>query len=240
MMSTGYDDHDLPPMRPEGGHSLALAGEYAAIGILTALCSATRRARPAHRRIDPRSSELHDRGRLPQLGVQPAILQRQTDRHAAVTRRHPGTALLRRPLRALMGGGFPRDARVWYALLAWMDETDRRARSRAASSPAAPRPRSARSWCRTSTVSWSRSRRRCYRRGQACHLPWGLIRNPEENLDDPHWPDRGYFVKVSCRASTAGAHPRPALQILPNAGRRPPPRAPPRRAQLRGLQSARL
>ena len=34
-----------------------------------------------------------------------------------------------------------------------------------------------------------------YRRGQACHLPWGYVRRPEQNLDDPHWHDRGFFVE---------------------------------------------
>jgi len=35
-----------------------------------------------------------------------------------------------------------------------------------------------------------------YRRGQAIHLPWGIIRRPEDNLDDPHWADRGFFVEA--------------------------------------------
>ena len=36
-MSSGYDDHDLPPIRADGEHSLAIAGEYATSGIMAAL-----------------------------------------------------------------------------------------------------------------------------------------------------------------------------------------------------------
>ena len=32
-----------------------------------------------------------------------------------------------------------------------------------------------------------------YRRGQALHLPWGLVRRPEQNLEDPHWEDREFW-----------------------------------------------
>ena len=37
VMMCGYDDHELPPVRPDGGHALAMGGEYAVIGILAAL-----------------------------------------------------------------------------------------------------------------------------------------------------------------------------------------------------------
>ncbi len=40
-----------------------------------------------------------------------------------------------------------------------------------------------------------------YRRGQACHLPWGFVRRPEQNLDDPHWHDRGFFVEAELPGS---------------------------------------
>jgi crotonobetainyl-CoA:carnitine CoA-transferase CaiB-like acyl-CoA transferase len=35
-----------------------------------------------------------------------------------------------------------------------------------------------------------------YRGGQALHMPWGPVRDPEENLSDPHWRDRGFFVEA--------------------------------------------
>jgi crotonobetainyl-CoA:carnitine CoA-transferase CaiB-like acyl-CoA transferase len=32
--------------------------------------------------------------------------------------------------------------------------------------------------------------------GQAAGLPWGAVRRPEQNLDDPHWQERGMFAEV--------------------------------------------
>ena len=37
VMINGYDDHELPPVRPDGEHSLAMGGEYASMGIIAAL-----------------------------------------------------------------------------------------------------------------------------------------------------------------------------------------------------------
>jgi crotonobetainyl-CoA:carnitine CoA-transferase CaiB-like acyl-CoA transferase len=32
--------------------------------------------------------------------------------------------------------------------------------------------------------------------GQKAGLPWGAVRRPEQNLDDPHWQERGMFAEV--------------------------------------------
>ena len=42
-----------------------------------------------------------------------------------------------------------------------------------------------------------------YRRGQAIDMAWARVRAPEDNLDDPHWEDREFFVGGECPASTA-------------------------------------
>ena len=34
-----------------------------------------------------------------------------------------------------------------------------------------------------------------YRRGQAIDMAWAPVRAPEDNLDDPHWEDREFFVE---------------------------------------------
>lgn len=36
-----------------------------------------------------------------------------------------------------------------------------------------------------------------YRGGQERRQPWGAVRSPDENLADPHWTDRGFFVEVT-------------------------------------------
>jgi crotonobetainyl-CoA:carnitine CoA-transferase CaiB-like acyl-CoA transferase len=95
-----------------------------------------------------------------------------------------------------MGGGYPRDERTWQALLAWMDETgaaagleDRSYRRRS------PDERNQFLALLHRFVAAMPSEQ-AYRGGQARHLPWGLVRRPEENLDDPHWHDRGFFQEV--------------------------------------------
>jgi crotonobetainyl-CoA:carnitine CoA-transferase CaiB-like acyl-CoA transferase len=49
-----------------------------------------------------------------------------------------------------------------------------------------------------------------YRLGQKAGLPWGVIRSPEETLDDPHLRARGHFVELEhieagCTATYPGA-----------------------------------
>ena len=44
----------------------------------------------------------------------------------------------------------------------------------------------------------------CYRGAQAMHLPWAVVRAPEDNLDDPHWADRGAFAEIE-----VPGHPEP-------------------------------
>jgi crotonobetainyl-CoA:carnitine CoA-transferase CaiB-like acyl-CoA transferase len=201
MMSTGYEDHDLPPIRPDAWHSLAIGGEYAAVAILTALYQ--RQATGRGQLIDVSIHEAVScttEGAFPNWEYNRRISQRQTGRHASPT---PTT---RWQLRCadgnyvvLMGGGMPRDERVWNALMAWMEETG-------ASEPIrhldfkrrgqmSPEDRQLIFETIHRFVE-SLPAEEVYRRGQACHLPWGFVRRPEQNLDDPHWHDRGFFQKA--------------------------------------------
>ena len=43
-----------------------------------------------------------------------------------------------------------------------------------------------------------------YRGAQGLHQPWAVVRAPEDNLDDPHWTDRGTFAEVE-----VPGHPEP-------------------------------
>jgi len=36
-----------------------------------------------------------------------------------------------------------------------------------------------------------------YRGGQGMNQAWGVVRSPDETLDDPHWWDRGFFVTTT-------------------------------------------
>ncbi len=214
MMSTGYDDHELPPIRPDGGHSLAISNEYAVTAVLAALWlqGATD---GGGQFIDVSIHEAVSattEGAFPNWEFLGNVVQRQTGRHAAAAHSAPwqhrcadGGYIL------LMGGGIPRDERIFRGLLAWMDEHD------AAQDLHDPQyvqvlytdpTRSLETRNHVSEVIGAFVRRlpaeEVYRRGQALHLPWGIVRRPEENLDDPHWDDRQFWWlgEVPC-------HPEP-------------------------------
>jgi benzylsuccinate CoA-transferase BbsE subunit len=200
VMSNGYDDHDVPPMRPEGNHSLAMAGEYACIGVMTALLH--RHQTGMGQLVDVSIHEAVScttEGAFNIWEYNKRIVQRQTNRHAVAVRTQPWS------LRcsdgryvALMGGGYPRDARVWDTLLAWMEETGLAGDLAGRSFPGGAITPEERQEivAKIHRFVESQPSEVVYRRGQACHLPWGLVRNPEENLDDPHWADREFFVEV--------------------------------------------
>jgi crotonobetainyl-CoA:carnitine CoA-transferase CaiB-like acyl-CoA transferase len=199
MMSTGYDDHDLPPIRPEGGHSLALAGEFAVIGLLTALWQ--RDATGLGQLLDVSIHEAVScttEGAFPNWEYARRISQRQTGRHANPNATAPWQIRCRDGRHVvLMGGGIPRDERVWESLLAWMDETGAGGPIRDPRFQSGPRTPEERQLIFDTLHRFVESldAETAYRRGQASHMPWGFVRRPEENLADPHWHDRGFFLK---------------------------------------------
>ena len=207
MMSTGYNDPDLPPIRGGFDHSHWMAGEYAVVGILAALLGLEGGHASGPELVD---LSIHDavscttEGAFPNWEYKREIVQRNTGRHASVgpspeiqfptaDGRHMNNT----------GGGMPRDARYLDGLLAWMDEHG------AAEDLHNPKYRAAiyagRYEAQEERMHFSEvvarfvamlNAEEAYRRGQGLHLPWGIVRRPEENLDDPHWTDRGTFSEI--------------------------------------------
>jgi crotonobetainyl-CoA:carnitine CoA-transferase CaiB-like acyl-CoA transferase len=213
MMSTGYEDHDLPPMRADGEHSVAISNEYAVSGILAALwmrdAASTGSGRAGGGRGQHLDVSIHEavsattEGSFPNWEYLGKLVQRQTGRHAAADFTPPwqyrcadGEYIL------LMGGGVPREKRILEQLIEWIAETrpDLAERLRAPEvgevlyvDPRA-RPQVRRMVAETiGEFVQSRPAEEIYRRGQSMHLPWGRVRRPEQNLDDPHWDDRGFW-----------------------------------------------
>jgi crotonobetainyl-CoA:carnitine CoA-transferase CaiB-like acyl-CoA transferase len=199
MMSTGYDDHALPPIRGDGEQSLAMAGEYAVIGILSALLQ--RQTSGKGQLVDVSIHEAVSattEGAFANWEYFQRVSQRQTGRHASPTPTanwqiecSDGDYVV------LIGAGMPRDARVWGNLMAWMAETgaDEPLRHlRYNEIPRRPEERQAIIDVIQAFIA-SMPAEEVYRRAQDCHLPFGYVRRPEQNLDDPHWHDRGFFLK---------------------------------------------
>jgi crotonobetainyl-CoA:carnitine CoA-transferase CaiB-like acyl-CoA transferase len=208
MMSTGYDDHSLPPIRSDGEHSIAMSNEYAVTAILAALWlrdeTASEDGGAVGQLIDVSIHEAVSattEGSFPNWEFLGQRVIRQTGRHAAAQRNAPwqykctdGDYIL------LMGGGVPRDGKIFAGLLDWMDEHD------AADDLRDPQYAEVLYTDPTRNVEirdhvartigafvQQLTAEEAYRRGQSLHLPWGLVRRPEQNLDDPHWEERGFF-----------------------------------------------
>lgn len=235
-MSTGYDDHDLPPIRADGEHSFWMAGEYAVAGIVAALLQ--RMATGEGQLLDVSIHEAvacTTEGAFESWEYRRRINQRQTGRHSAPDPTPPSQFLSADgQYLQILGGGVPRRKRLFPLLLEWLDEHDAAqdlhdpAWSRAlydGEGDAAAANRRVGEVVRDFVAT--RPAEELYRRAQSMHLPWGPVRRPEENLADPHWDDRGFFVEGAVPgASGAVRFPRAGYRFTatPVERRRPAPR----------------
>ena len=207
MAVCGYDDvPGAPPIRPDGGHSLHIAGVYAAIAILIALLD-----RDASGRGQWIDLSIHEacagttEGAFPNWEYFRRPVLRQTGRHAAPRPTPPWQ------VRAadgryvnMIGSGLPRNPRAWKPLVRWMAEYGMQGNLDDPSyevvmteNPYQRGPHFAHVAELIARFIAALPAEEAYRRGQALHLPYAPVRSPDENLDDPHWHDRGFFVDVA-------------------------------------------
>ena len=203
MMSTGYDDHSITPIRPDGLHSMNISNEYAMTAVLSALWLRDKSS-SGGQLLDVsvhESVSATTEGSFPNWEFLGQLVQRQTGRHAAVERMGEWQHLTTDDKYILlMGGGVPRDSKIYNKLLEWMDEHDA---SGDMHDPLYQEvlfkdPRldpNARTRITDTIASFVKSltAEESYRGGQAIHMPWGEVRRPEENLDDPHWDERDFW-----------------------------------------------
>jgi crotonobetainyl-CoA:carnitine CoA-transferase CaiB-like acyl-CoA transferase len=206
MDSCGYDDvPGAPPIRPEGDHASNIGGVYAFAGTLMALC---------HR-------DLTGEGQLLDVSIHEAcacatevafpdweyfrqLVIRQTGRHAHHVPTPPWQfRTVDGGYVNMISGGIPRNASSWRPLLDWMESCGRAEDLRdpryadIVSEPAHRRGGRSRHVAEViGRFVESLTAEEVYRGGQALHLPWAPVRSPEENLYDPHWRDRGFFVEA--------------------------------------------
>jgi crotonobetainyl-CoA:carnitine CoA-transferase CaiB-like acyl-CoA transferase len=193
--SCGYDDHDLPPVRPGENHAFHIASHHAVMGLLAAL----------HAR------ERSGRGQQVDIAVHDCVsvcsefaatywfytrerVQRQTGRHA-----HPQmTAQGFKPTRDGRWANFGQvlNEDRWRLFLEWAngagfgelfsqfgDAQDRLARGSEVMEA-------------MQAVMSRLDAEEIWKLGQSFGMPWGMIRRPEEWLDDPHATARGFFHEV--------------------------------------------
>lgn len=216
MAMNGYDDRPgSPPIRPDGGHASLMGSEYGFMAALIALIE-----RESSGRGQWLDVSIHEacacttEGAFANWEYFRRVVQRQTGRHArAANATHPwqhetgdGRYV------NILGGGIPRRDASWRPLVAWMerhgkaeDLGEERYEAVVHRSPAQ------RSDPDTLHVLELLARfvrglgaEEVYREGQGYRLPWSIVRSPEENLGDPHWRDRGFFVEA--KQPQAGGH----------------------------------
>ena len=224
-MSTGYDDHDLPPIRADGEHSFWMAGEYAVAAVVAALMQRT--VTGEGQLIDVSIHEAvacTTEGAFESWEYRRRINQRQTGRHSAADPTPPSQFLSADGhYLQILGSGVPRGKRLFPLLLEWLDEHDAAADlhdpaySRALYDGEGDTAAAARHVGEViAQFVATRPAEEMYRRAQSMHLPWGPVRWPEENLADPHWDDRDFFVEGPVPgASAPPATPAPATASPP-------------------------
>lgn len=228
LMSCGYDDHSIPPIRPGGNQGYHTAASFAHCGLLLALLDRQRTG--LGQLVDVSMHEsLAVSGELanPYWFYPRILVQRQTCRHAQPTPTQP--ALFRcADDRWIYFALILADQKPWEALIDWMVGADMAVDLiDPAYSDLAFRQRNFHHvqeliecffLLMDSTTA--------YHEGQRRGLPIGPVNAPEDILDDPHLRARDFFAPVEL--DTGGTAMFPSSPYRFSSFRTPPPRRAPR------------
>ena len=237
MNMNGYDPTDAPgapPIHGKGDQAFNTAAHYAAMGILTALVArdATGQGQYIDCSMHEALSSTTEVG-LPHWLYTRTNIIRQTGRHAATIRTEPWIHRARDG-RDVLVFNIGRSNESWGKLKRWMqshgfganfDEArfdDPMNRMAARGTPEAKEI-----FEEVSRFITALDAEDVYRGAQACGLPWGAVRSPDEAVDDPHLHDRGHFVATTGEGVEGGALMPGAPYVLnatPWELRRPAPR----------------
>ena len=207
MNMNGYDPADAPgapPIHGKGDQAYNTAAHYAAMGILTALVG--RDGSGEGQYIDCSMHEALSSTTevgLPHWLYTKTNITRQTGRHAAVNRSEPWIHRARDGKDVLVFN-IGRSNQSWGKLKRWMqshgfgvqfDEPrfdDPMARQAARGGAEAREI-----FAEVSRFVAALDAEDVYRGAQACGLPWGAVRAPDEALEDAHLHDRGHFAAAT-------------------------------------------
>ncbi len=194
--SCGYDDHDLPPVRPGENHAYHIASHHAVIGLLAAIMGREHSGRG--QRVD---IAVHDCASVcsefaaTHWFYMGNLVQRQTGRHA-----YPLiTAASAHPARdgrwANYGQTFNENA--WQNFLAWAEEAGYGELFQQFGDASDRLARGSEVVDAMSTAMATLDAEQIWKLGQSLGLPWAMIRRPEEWLNDLHAEARGFFQPVN-------------------------------------------
>ena len=207
MRMNGYDPQDAagaPPIRGHGDQGYNTACHFATMGILAALLH--RDATGEGQYIDCSMHEALSctvEVGMPYWLYRRVDVIRQTSRHAAAHRTEPWLVHARDG-RDLILFGVGRDNASWARLKQWyqsegfglqfdeprFDDPKRR-------QPGRNSPEAAEIMAETGRFIAAHDADYAYRGGQERDQAWGVVRSPDETLDDPHLWDRGFFAMTT-------------------------------------------
>ena len=237
MQMNGYDPEDAPgspPIRGHGDQGYNTACQFAVHGILAALLERDRSGLGQYM-----DCSMHEalsctvEVGMPYWLYKRQDVIRQTGRHAAAQRTEPW--LFRaKDGRDLILFGVGRDNASWRRLKAWLQSTgfgkqfdEERFDTPQARQPGRGSPEAAEIMDEMRRFIAAHDADYVYRGGQEMDQAWGVVRSPDETLADPHWWDRGFFVRTTGEGA-AGPAAMPGAPYLFSATpwelRRPAPR----------------
>jgi crotonobetainyl-CoA:carnitine CoA-transferase CaiB-like acyl-CoA transferase len=203
MACCGYDPEDVPdapPIAPGGGNAWHIAGHFAYMAIMAAVCY--RDVTGEGQYIDASVHEacaLTTEAAVPTYIYTGQVVQRHTGRAAAAEKTDPTQFVTREGawLNTTRSGFNLTPARL-RRLAEWMDQhglaqdlLDEKYQSTAAIQANVPHIAAA-----LETFFASISLEEAWHGGQELGLPWGAIRSMDEIIDDQHLQDRSFFVEV--------------------------------------------
>lgn len=207
MMMNGYDPEDAPgapPIRGHGDQAYHTACHYAVQGILAALLWRDRTGEgqfidcSAHEAVSSTTEVA-----LPYWFTQRVDVVRQTGRHAAATRTERWLYRAGDGRWALIFG-VGRDNGSWRRIKEWFQSKgfgeqfdEERFDDPARRQPGRGSPEAAEIFAELERFIAAHRAEEVYRGGQQRRQAWGVVRSPEENLGDPHWEERGFWVEVT-------------------------------------------
>jgi crotonobetainyl-CoA:carnitine CoA-transferase CaiB-like acyl-CoA transferase len=221
----GYDDHEIPPIRPAENHAYQVAASFAHTSILLALIE---REISGHGQMLDLS--IHDSIAVGNELSNPfwfyprALVQRQTCRHAEPTLSEPAlfqTADGRYVHFVLVLA----DSKPWHSLVAWMAELGVADDLTDTAYSALDHRQKNFPHVQSLLVKHflGLDANTIYREGQRHGLPIAVVNSADEVLDDEHLLARGFFETVSRGRATAGKYPGAPMRF---SSYRPSPQRP--------------
>ncbi|HYE47094.1 MAG TPA: CoA transferase [Caulobacter sp.] len=212
LISCGYDDHSIPPIRPGGNQGYHTAASFAHIGVMLALLH--RQQTGEGQLVDVSMHEacaVNIELANPYWFYPKVNVKRQTCRHAQPT---PTQSALFRCAddRFVYFALILSDPKAWNALVAWMEEkgmaadlADPAYQDLGYRQAQFPEIQSL-----VECFFLIQEAHQAYHEGQDRGLPIGVLNAPEDLFDDEHLKARGFFVEVEEADGSKALYPGPS------------------------------